>query len=343
MSSTMVYRNSCTQITGSNIFIVLLCLISPVLLTHCACSPTDQIESEVLYQASQPESVKTLHTPAFLIKEAEKECNKIGLPSVRKAADQKTEIYVDPAHAAVFFESQEFFTTRGRYQNLIYRIHFQKVPFSFSNIHITAGNNPGILIIYTLDTNDHLLLITTVQTCGCFLAFLPTSELPIEWFPSDWPADSQWIYGHCLPNLLHPTPIDDSEKIVFTLESETHRVCDVAVSGQDTLHDLRDTIDVKIIPMNALYHLPFSDDRTTTESFFEMDGPRKGYVRDNTKILERLFISWWAFDLYVGEDKAFGAADTSEISFYTSLKFWDREESDLKNFPRFLSYWGWKL
>lgn len=340
----MVYRTSCTQITGSKIFIVLLCLLSPVLLTHCACPPADLADSEILYQASQPDSVKALHTPAFLIKEPDKDYNRIGLPSVRKTADKQTEIYVDPAKPAVFFESQEFSTTRGRYQNLIYRIHFSKVPLSFSKIHITAGNNPGLLIIYTLDTGGQLLLITTVHTCGCFLAFLPTSELPIEWFPSDWPADSQWIYGHYLPSLLDLSQTRDSEKIVFTLESETHRVCDVAISGHDPLHHLYDTIDVKTFSMNALYHLPISDEyRSTTESFFEMDGPRKGYVRNNTKILERLFISWWAFDLYVGEDKAFGSADTSETPFYTSLKFWDREESDLKNFPRFLSYWGWKL
>lgn len=92
--------------------------------------------------------------------------------------------------------------------------------------------------------------------------------------------------------------------------------------------------------MNDLYQLPFKD---TTESFFEMDGARKGYVRNNTNFLERLFISWWALDLYVGQDKAYGSADTSETIFYTSLKFWDRKVSDLKNFPRFLSYWGWQL
>jgi hypothetical protein len=97
---------------------------------------------------------------------------------------------------------------------------------------------------------------------------------------------------------------------------------------------------MEILLMNDLYQLPFKD---TTESFFEMDGARKGYVRNNTNFLERLFISWWALDLYVGQDKAYGSADTSETIFYTSLKFWDRKVSDLKNFPRFLSYWGWQL
>jgi hypothetical protein len=336
----MVYRYSFPQNTGSNIFIVLLCLISSVLLTSCAFSPTDQTDREVLYQVPQSAPVKMNNTPVFLIQEAEEQYNRIGMPSVRESATQTSEIYVDPETPAVFFEAQQFSTNRGTYRNLIYRIHFERVPFFLSTFNITVGNNPGILIIYTLDANDQLLLITTVHTCGCFLAFLPTKALPSDWFPPDWPLESQWVYGHTLPSLLQPPKTNNSEKIVFTLESETHRISDVAVLGQDTLQNLHDVIDLEILPMNDLYQLPFKD---TTESFFEMEGPRRGYVRNNTKFLERLLISWWAFDLYVGEDKAFGAADTSETIFYTSLKFWHRKDSDLKDFPRFLSYWGWKL
>jgi hypothetical protein len=336
----MVYKYTSTQFTGRNIFTILLCLIFPTLITSCAFSPTDQTRSEVLFQAPQPASVKMLHTPAFLIEKPEELYNRIGTPSVRESADQKPEIYVDPEKPAVFFETQQFSTNRGTYQNLIYRIHFEKVPFSFSTFNITAGNNPGILIIYTLDANEQLLLITTVHTCGCFLGFLPTKTLPSEWFPADWPHESQWVYGHTLPSLLIPSKTSESEKIVFTLESETHRVSDVAVLEHDTLQNFHDIIDMEIFPMNDLYLLPYGD---TTESFFELKGPRRGYVRNNTKFLERLLISWWALDLYVGEDKAFGSADTSETILYTSLKFWNRKESDLKNFPRFLSYWGWKL
>ena len=340
MSATMVDRIYFPQMAPGKMLIVLLCLIYPTLLTSCAYSPTDQFERKLLYQVPQPPSVKELHTPAFLIKEPEEQYNRIGMPSVREAEDQKPEVYVDPEKPAVFFEALEFTTTRGRYQNLIYRIHFEEVPFALNKFNITAGNNPGILIIYTLDAKSQLLLVTTVHTCGCFLAFLPTSALPRESFPPDWPVESQWVYGHTLPNLLQPPQPQDSEKIVFTLEDETHRISDVTVSDQNTLQSSHDTIDMKLFSMNDLYRLPFGD---TTESFFEMDGARKGYVRNNTKFLERLFISWWAFDLNVGEDKAFGSADTSETVFYTSLKFWDRKASDLKNFPRFLSYWGWKL
>lgn len=326
--------------TAGKRLIEVFCLISLALLTSCAHSPTDRIEREILYQAPQPASVKKLHTPVFLIKEPEEQYNRIGMPNVRESADQKAEIYVDPEKPAIFFETQQFTTPRGTYQNLLYRIHFEQVPFALGKFNITAGNNTGILIIYTLDAKEQLLLVTTVHTCGCFLAFFPTKALPSESFPSDWPVESQWIYGYSLPSLLQPSQDQDSEKIVFTLESETHRISDVVLREHDILQHSSDTIDMEIFLMNDLYQLPFKD---TTESFFEMDGARKGYVRNNTKFLERLFISWWAFDLYVGQDKAYGSADTSETIFYTSLKFWDRKASDLKNFPRFLSYWGWKL
>lgn len=92
--------------------------------------------------------------------------------------------------------------------------------------------------------------------------------------------------------------------------------------------------------MLDLYYLPYQD---KTVSFFETEGSRKGYVKDNTKLLERFLISWWAFDFQVGEDKAYSTHDKSDTVFNTSLKFWARKASDLKDFPKFLDYWGWRL
>ncbi len=340
MNSTTVNRYCLVPIAENNRIIVMLFLIFLALLTGCAQAPTDSRTSEALYLTPQPASVQLRNTPVFLIKEFEKQYNRIGMPSVRELADQKTEVYVDANKPAIFFEKQEFTTPKGTYQNLLYRIHFEQVPFGFGKFNITAGKNPGILIIYTLDSSGQLLLVTTVHTCGCFLAFFPTNSLPMESFPTNWQTDSQFIYGYTLPSLLQPFATHDPERIVFTLESETHRISDVTLLKHDLLQHSLDAIDMKIFKMNDLYQLPYKD---RTESFFEMDGARKGYVRNNTKFLERLLISWWAFDLYVGQDKAYGAADNSDTIFYTSLKFWDRKASDLKDFPRFLSYWGWKL
>jgi len=319
---------------------VLFALAILALLSSCARPPADLSEREVLYQAPPPTHSKRLHTPTFLIKNDEEAYNRIGTPRVRTQADEKVEVYVDPDTAALFFETQKFTTPRGTYRNLLYRIHFEKVPFALDTWHLTAGNNPGLLIIYTLDANDQLLLVTTVHTCGCFLAFLPTNAMPEEWFPADWPTQLQSIYGQSLPSRLQPNQAEDMEEIVFTLESDTHRISDVALREHDSLQQVYASREMTIFPMADLYQLPYKDG---TESFFEMDGPRAGYVRNNTKFLEWLLISWWAFDRYVGQDKAYGTADTSDTIFYTSLKFWARKASDLKDFPGFLAYWGWKL
>jgi len=310
------------------------------LLTSCASPLTSRPPQAILFQAGQSASASTFDPPAFLVKDPGQPYNAIGMPGVREGADQKTEVYVDPDKPALFFETQEFTTPKGTYQNQIYRIHFEQVPFALDKLHLTAGKNTGLLIIYTVDHKGQLLLVTTVHTCGCFLAFFPTRALPAASFPVEWPVKSQWVYGYSLPSLL-PSPLaNNSDTIVFTLESETHRISDVAVRDLAVLQKTYTATDMAIFSMSSLYQLPFQG---RTESFFEMEGARQGYVRDNTKILERLFISWWAFDLQVGEDKAYGSADTSSTVLYTSLKFWDREASDLKNFPRFLSYWGWKL
>jgi hypothetical protein len=319
--------------------VVLLIFFYPVFFTGCA-SPTKIPIDTSAYLVQPPASIKKLHTPAFLIRKGEEKYNRIGMPAVRQTADRKTEIYVNPNKPAIFYETMEFSTNRARYRNLIYRVHFEKVPFGFGNFNFTTGNNPGILIIYTLNEEGKLILVTTLHTCGCFLTFFPTDEMDRELYPADWPEESQGSYGKTLPGHLEISPRHFSDQIVFTLESATHRIVDVTLSTDDFMKNSIETIAMDKLPMSKLYHLPFKD---STESFFEMDGPRNGYVRNNTKILERLLISWWAFDFHVGEDKAYGADDRSEAILYTSLKFWARKASDLKDFPRFLSYWGWKL
>ncbi len=51
-------------------------------------------------------------------------------------------------------------------------------------------------------------------------------------------------------------------------------------------------------------------------------------------------MSWWAFDWRVGEDKKLGMDKSDGILFYTSLKPWAREQSDIRDFPSFLKFWG---
>ena len=54
-------------------------------------------------------------------------------------------------------------------------------------------------------------------------------------------------------------------------------------------------------------------------------------------------ISWWALDWRVGEDKAYGDKNETGAVFYTSLKPWNRQASDMWPFGDFLAFWGWGL
>jgi hypothetical protein len=318
----------------------VLLVIGPLLIFGCARPPTKPSESPALYLSPIPAAVAAGHAPAYLILDPSETFNKIGTPSGRMTTDGDPEIFVDPQKPTIYFESQDFQTAKGRYTNLIYRIHFQEVPLDWGRVNLTAGRNSGLLFIYTLDETRTLLLVTTVHTCGCFLAFLPTDAMPKSGLPADWSTGPQSVYGQTLPGILDLGKDQTKSRIVFTLASETHRVGDVTVAAEDSLKSTTDPVTMDLLPMQALHHLAIHDN---TVSFFETDGTRAGYVRDNTKILERLFISWWAMDLHVGEDKAYGKDDKSRAIFYTSLKFWDRKVSDLKNFPTFLAYWGWRL
>jgi hypothetical protein len=319
-----------------------LCLaIGGLILSSCAqYTPLSPAEKTALYLAPGFESTTDFPLPAFLIREPEQSFNKIGVPRIDRSLGGDPRIFIDHQTPGIFWEKQEFETARGRYANIVYRIHFQEVPLAWSSLNLTAGKNPGILVIYTLDDAGTLVLVTTVHTCGCYLAFLPTSALPENAYPAGWSTEPQPIYGYYLPSRLNLFKEQPEGRIVFTLESETHRISSVNMVDAAAWKAHPHKVTMPLRPMLDLYSLPANG---TAVSFFEMEGPRRGYVKNNTKILERLLISWWAFDLQVGEDKAYSVHDSSDTVFYTSLKFWAREASDLKNFPEFLKYWGWNL
>jgi hypothetical protein len=50
-----------------------------------------------------------------------------------------------------------------------------------------------------------------------------------------------------------------------------------------------------------------------------------------------------SMDFYVGTDKVYEDDGDYGNPFYTSLKPWNREASDMRDFPRFLEFWGWGL
>jgi hypothetical protein len=279
-------------------------------------------------------------TPVFVITNPEINYNHIGSPTVKTLENTSTEIIVDPGKATIYAETRAWQSANGSYTNLIYRVHFQQIPFKLIPFHLGAGKNIGLFVIITINAEKQPLLITTLHTCGCYLSFTPTSYLKKEHFPDTWQTSKQSVYGEFLPGILNYSEGDQIENLHVILRNETHRVRDLQLvnAASPNRYQMVEATLQPIASLNKLHSagLPHA-------SFFEIEGSRKDYVVGSQKIWERLFISWWALDWRVGEDKRLGKNRQDGTVFYTSLKPWARQASDLRDFDSFLKYWGWKL
>ena len=322
--------------TGRYLFFSALLVF---LLSACAAPRVHLTPENSLEYRVSGEGRLADYAPLFVIENPEADYNSIGSPIVTGQADGSFAVAIDADTPHIYAETRKWMGERGWYTNLFYRVHFSEVPMSFMPFYLTAGKNVGLLVIVTIDERDQPVLVTTLHTCGCYLAFTPTSYLDSAAFPRHWNSAQQYVYGETLPGKLVYTG-DGISKLQIMLRDGVHRVMDIrladAVAGEQYP---RKTITVQ--PMDSLSRLPVLPGKVM--SFFETEGARKDYVRDSQKIWERLLISWWAFDWRVGEDKRLGNKSDDGLVFYTSLKPWARTDSDLRDFPRFLRYWGWRL
>lgn len=319
---------------------VAFAVVMATLLAACATGPRlSSDQPPVAYVAKDDGSLLARHAPIFVAQHQYKSYNRIGRPSARYDAQGREQIYVDPAMPVFYAQQQTFQTAKGSYTNLIYRVHFQGVPY----FHLTAGRNSGLFVVVTLNDKRQPVLVTTVHTCGCYLAILPTSYLSAEAYPENWDARRpQEIYGEKLPARLgYPQAFDTDLRPVVFMRDATHRVMDVAIQQAGNAGGAYNVIAASIEPVEMLKKLPL--DAHTTTSFYETEGWRKGYVKGSVKPLEVLLMSWWAFDPFIGSDKELGDSGETGTVFYTSLKPWNRKASDMWKFARFLAFWGWRL
>lgn len=316
---------------------ILAILATTLLLSACASTSRSVPDHPAIaYIATDNGSLFARHAPIVVPENQYKTHNKIGRPSARYDAQNKEEIYIDTATPVFYTQQQTFQTNKGQYTNLIYRIHFEKVPFQLFPFHFTAGNHGGLLIVVTVNQAEEPLLITTVHTCGCYLAIIPTRYLPADAYPEKWDVtQTQSVYGETLPMRLdYP---DMNYLPVITLRDGTHRVMDVRIGKADAYNRIATPIE----PLEALKKLPLDGNNTT--SFYITDGLRKGYVKGSFKPFELALMSWWVLDPFVGVDKELGDSKETGTVFYTSLAPWNRKDSDMWEFARFLEFWGWRL
>ena len=279
-----------------------------------------------------------VHAPSFVIDQPPKDYNLIGTPTATLQENGNELIFIDPSKATLYAEERSFQTARGDYRNLIYRVHFEKVPAR----HLVAGKNIGLIVVVTLNRDDQPVLLTVVHTCGCYLGIIPTSYLDDAALPEGWDRTAmQNIYGEQLPGNLDFGDSDLRDtRIMLLLADGTHRASNVWLQAATELPAGAMT-PMALAPLDSLNRLKLANGGTT--SFFETEGSRKGLVKGSSKPWERLFMSWWALAWNIGVDKKLGVDATYVDTFYTSLKPWARDDSDMRDFRRFLEYWGWKL
>lgn len=267
--------------------------------------------------------------------------NRIGMAAARLLQDGRERIYVDVRESVYYYQRQTFSTARGAYTNLIYRVHFTRVPHRWFPFNLTAGKNVGLIFVVTLDDRERPVLVTTVHTCGCYVAFVPTTYLPADAYPPGWNMQGQRVLGESLPGLLEfPRGFDTRWRLLIRLRDQTHRVMDIRVADVTRIGESHRVKPIRLAPIQDLKRL--SLDGATT-SFYETRGPRRGLVKQPRKKYEMLLMSWWTLDLNVGADKELGDPAETGTIFYTSLKPWRRADSNMWDFPRFLRYWKWGL
>ena len=311
--------------------------------------------SGCVYHAAIPEEkIKWIYTteireddpvarlaPVFLTHNHRNDYNRIGRPTAEYDNSGQEKIHVDINEPVIYCRVNPFTTSRGTYTNYIYRIHFPEVPFSFFPFHLTAGKNVGLMVFVTLDGNKRPVLVTTVHTCGCYASIIPTSYLPRDMFPEDWDDGILDVYGEALPGKLKYDGKMEPRLLVH-VRPGVHRVMDLEIVEGRILYDSPE-FEIKIMqqqPMEGLDRIAINGKIT---SFYHKDGILKGHVKGSIKYWESLLMSLISLDLFVGMDKAYDNTDVTENPFYTSLKIWNRNASDLWHFDRFLEFQGWRL
>ena len=323
-------------------------------LAGCTLVPLRQetADGPLVYRALDDGSRAASYAPVFVIPNG-RDYNRIGTPVLRRPRPDVLEAAVDPARPVFYVLERTFESGGRRYTNFVYRVHFPRVPY----LHLTSGRNSGLLVVITVAADGRPLLVTTVHSCGCYLAFVPTSYLPESAYPKGWNVQRQRVYGIELPGRLdYPPHFRPSLRPAVFLRDATHRVEDVRVvdleqpgalarlAGPDkTAVDgaAPTLLQAPLRPMAELEHLPLPEGGTA--SFFYTEGPSRGYVRNAFKPFELLLMSWWVLDPHVGMDKRYGDARETGTVFYTSLWPWYRKASDMWEFADFLRFWGWRL
>jgi len=312
------------------------------LLSGCAGRSTGLVPQQqtVVAQldASTPlRSTLSRMAPVFVLRGAQAAHNRIGRVEASGTQENET-LAVNPDVPVVYAEARPFVTENGRYTNLIYRIHFPELPYSLIPFHLGAGRHVGLLVILTLDAEQRVLLATLAQTCGCYAVSIPTQSLPTALYPDDWPQTALAVQGERLPAALPEFRAADGLYVV--IREDVHRVMALEVAARNSL-PTEPVRQAEMRELAGLKTLALDDGGRT--SWYYGAWPLTGHVKGAIKPWETLLLSLVSLDFFVGMDKEYSGVKDSGNRFYTSLKPWNRSDSDMNDFAGYLRFYGWKL
>jgi hypothetical protein len=288
------------------------------------------------------EALLACFAPAFVAPEAEESHNRIGTPEIVPAGGLRGEhARVNPDVPAVFGEVRRERVGGRDVAQLVYRVHFQRIPLSFSWHFYEAHDSPGLIVQLTVDERDGTpLFATVVHTCGCYRAVLPTDRLPLAVRPEGWPEDKVAVYGERLPSVV-AAPEPGRTRLYVELRADNHRITSLSTrnappGGVVVRAPLRPIADLRALPVPG-------DPNGRRASFFYQSGPLRGKVRGAWNPFEGLNVfGLVSLDPTVGMDKDFGDPEQTGTPFYTMLRFWKHDVSRLDRFESLLGQLGFR-
>lgn len=301
-------------------------------------SPAGQTRA---YVVKTSESIPARFVPVFLVEHDESSYNKIGTPSARLSKHGHEEVYVDSATPTVYYAVDTFESGGETYTNYLYRVHFERSPFSLFPFNAGAGKNVGAIVVVTVDRNNNPVFVDSVQSCGCYHAIVPTDYLPQTALPPEWDKTGQVIYGEHLPGMLQISqdPAGDG-RVVITIRDKSHRIGGVEWLSKRAVSDAHPVTEMTLKPIESLKVIPLG---SGTTSFYYTQGHRRGLVKGAWKPWETLLFGALAFDSHVGQDREYGEKDVTGRRFYTTLRGWKKKDADMAHYAAYLRYNGWQL
>ncbi len=287
--------------------------------------------------SDDPEQLLPCYVPVYTVDDGDQEFNRIGTPEIRLVGGRER-VGVDPERPSVFVGTLKDHVGSRDVVHLIYRIHFTRIPWTAKHFFL-AHRNAGVLTLVTLDVETlEPLFVTTVYTCGCYRALLPTDLLPKKVLPAAYPEDTVKVWGKPILSIVpHPTPLE--RHLVVAMDSGTHRVHSMTSSAGIPEGP---TQPLELRPMDDLHHLPIDGKPGAEGSFFYTSGFRKGHVRGAWSRIEGLTVGLLILDPMIGTDKDFGDPAVTGTRFYTMLTPWSKNVSRLDRFDPLLRKLGYR-